>query len=72
MYLICSKCHRVLRSGSVEKHAKKCQDATFNCCDCNGEFDVETLSTHSACPNAIRTMAPAVFNPKAVRMGVVV
>lgn len=72
MYLICSKCHRVLRSGSVEKHAKKCQDATFNCCDCNGEFDVETLSTHTACPNAIKTMAPAVFNPKAVRMGAVV
>ena len=56
----------------VEKHAKKCQDATFNCCDCNGEFDVETLSTHTACPNAIKTMAPAVFNPKAVRMGAVV
>ena len=51
MYLIC---------------AKKCQNATFNCCDCNDEFDVETLATHTACANAIKTLAPAVFNPKAV------
>lgn len=42
MYLICAKCHRILRAKSVEKHAKKCQNATFNCCDCNDEFDVET------------------------------
>lgn len=66
MYLICAKCHRILRAKSVEKHAKKCQNATFNCCDCSDEFDVETLATHTACANAIKTLAPAVFNPKAV------
>lgn len=66
MYLICAKCHRILRAKSAEKHAKKCQNATFNCCDCNDEFDVETLATHTACANAIKTLAPAVFNPKAV------
>ena len=60
MYLICAKCHRILRAESVEKNA------TFNCCDCNDEFDVETLATHTACANAIKTLAPAVFNPKAV------
>ena len=69
MYLICAKCHRILRANNAEKHAKKCQNATFNCCDCNDEFDVETLATHTVCANAIKTLSPAVFNPKAVVFG---
>ena len=70
MYLVCAKCHRILRAKNAEKHAKKCQNATFNCCDCNDEFDVETLATHTSCANAIKTLSPAVFNPKAVVNGV--
>lgn len=66
MYYLCNKCSRILREGNVEKHEKKCQGTTFSCCDCNEEFDLHTIGTHTNCPNAIKTILPPVYNPKAV------
>ena len=66
MYYLCNKCSRILRDINVEKHEKKCQGATFSCCDCNEEFDVHTIGTHTVCANALKTILPAVYNPKAV------
>lgn len=68
MYYLCNKCSRIIRDNNVEKHEKKCQGATFSCCDCNEEFDVHTIGTHTVCPNALKSILPAVYNPKAVQL----
>lgn len=50
----------------MKKHIEKCKGATFNCCDCNEELQVAFIERHKECPNAIKTIAPPVYNPKSV------
>lgn len=66
MYLLCNNCHKIISSEDVKKHIEKCKGATFNCCDCNEELQVAFIERHKECPNAIKTIAPPVYNPKSV------
>ena len=69
MYYRCNQCFRVIRDSNLEKHFKKCKGTSFNCCDCNEEFSMETYQNHTNCPNAIKTLLPPVYNPKSVKTG---
>ena len=66
MYLLCNNCHAIISKEDVKRHIEKCKGATFNCCDCNEELQVAFIERHKECPNAIKTVAPPVYNPKSV------
>ena len=66
MYLLCNNCHVIISKEDVKKDIEKCKGATFNCCDCNEELQVAFIERHKECPNAIKTIAPPVYNPKSV------
>ena len=66
MFLFCSKCSKLVRKCNTEKHAKKCKEGLFKCCDCGQEMKQEDIANHTSCPNAIRSTRPSLFNPNSV------
>lgn len=66
MFLFCSKCSKLVRKCNMEKHAKKCKEGLFKCCDCGQEMKQEDIANHTSCPNAIRSTRPSLFNPNSV------
>ena len=66
MFLFCSKCSKLVRKCNTEKHAKKCKEGLFKCCDCGQEMKQEDITNHTSCPNAIRSTRPSLFNPNSV------
>ena len=66
MFLFCSKCSKLVRKCNTEKHAKKCKEGLFKCCDCGQEMKQEDIANHTSCSNAIRSTRPSLFNPNSV------
>ena len=66
MYYICTKCHRVFRKESTLSHVNKCRGTTFACSECDEELRLQDIPEHLNCERAIKTVAPALYNPKAV------
>lgn len=66
MFFVCNKCHRYFRAVNTTKHINKCRGTTFNCSDCMDEFRIQDIPGHINCVNSIKTLAPALFNPKSV------
>ena len=66
MFLFCSKCSKLVRKCNTEKHAKKCKEGLFKCCDCGQEMKQEDIANHTSCSNAIRSTHPSLFNPNSV------
>jgi uncharacterized CHY-type Zn-finger protein len=66
MYFLCNNCKRIIRLQNLSKHLKKCQNTTFFCTECKEELSAQQVEEHANCPNTIKTLAPPLYNPKAV------